>query len=388
MTAVLDVLSFIIGAGLAGLVIYDVFQTVIVPRWTERRWRMGPSAVRRLWPWWRARGLRMSDADKREDFLGAFAPFSLMLILMLWLSSSVLAYGLMLHALRDQMKPHLESWSDAFYAAGVSLLTVGFGDFVGASGAARMVTLCAAASGLAVVALVISWTFSLYASFGRREVQVVTLDARAGAPPSGLMLLETYARLEMRDRLPALFDEWENWAAEVLESHIAYPILPFFRSSHDGESWVSAMGAVLDAATLLLTTVDDGPHGQARLMHGLGAHALLDLSHYFNVPRQGVGGGVGVERMEWNIACRKLEKVGYKLREPESAWQDFSEARATYAENLNGLARLLASPPTQWIGDRSVLPYERHRHTEDAEPQTVGERSTGSPHSTPAISKS
>ena len=196
---------------------------------------------------------------------------ALMMILLCWVASLVFGYGLILHALRGQI-PQLETFGDAFYLAGVGLLTIGFGDIVATGGPARVVLLSAGASGLAIFALVLSLTFSLYGLFTRREVLVLTLDARAGSPPSGLALLETYAQLEMLDELPRFFDAWELWAAEMLDSHLAYPLLPYFRSSHDDLSWVSSLGAVLDAATLLLTTIESGtqcggrPIGAAHLM--------------------------------------------------------------------------------------------------------------------------
>lgn len=227
---------------------------------------------------------------------------------------------------------------------------------------------------------------TLYGLFQRREVLVLTLDARAGSPPSGVTMLETYARMGMLDELPATFREWENWAAEVLESHRAYPVLPYFRSSHDNEAWISALGAVLDAATLMITTVDVGPddgdertteagvhseecerrrlarraRGAAHMMHGLGTHAVLDLGSWFGLPR---GNEPGVEQIEFHLARGRLSKAGYLLREADESWRAFREMRALYATPLNGMARHFATPPTQWIGDRSDISYI-HRHVE------------------------
>src|SRR4029077_1324089 len=142
--------------------------------------------------------------------------------------------------------------------------------------------------GLAVVALVISLTFNLYTSFARREVFVLILDSRAGVPPSGVMMLETFGRYKIIDELAPSFAQFELWTAEMLDSHLAYPILPFFRSSHDGQSWVSALGAVLDAATLLITAAREDPRqalsglragrAGAQMMYSIGCHALVDLT--------------------------------------------------------------------------------------------------------------
>src|SRR5581483_8175090 len=142
--------------------------------------------------------------------------------------------------------------------------------------------------------------FALFAEFQQREVLVVTLSARAGAPPSGVGLLEAYAQDAMVERLADLFADWEVWSARVLESHLSYPILGFFRSTHDNQSWVSALGAALDAATMALTTVEDVPRGPARLMRNVGLHLVEDLAQYYHVE---AGMDPYVERAEFATAC-------------------------------------------------------------------------------------
>lgn len=384
MVATLELLA---GLLVVGVVLYDVFQSVVVPRWTDRTLRLSPLLLDTLWPVWRGIGLRMRSAGRREDFLGTFAPLVLMLVLVAWVLALIGGFGLAAHALRGQFAPPIADLGSALYVVATSLLTIGFGDIVADGGLARCVLLAAGASGLAVVALVISLTFSLYASFQRREVLVLTLDARAGAPPSGVMLLETYAQLGMIEELPATFAAWEIWSAEMLDSHLAYPILPYFRSSHTDESWVSALGAVLDAATLLLTTVEveapfaaerlPGPklQGAAHLMYRLGCHALIDLSHWFRfaLPLHEAAGvdvdraaAAGVERAEFETARRRLADAGFPLRASEAAWRAFAEHRGVYAAALNELAKHFAAPPTQWIGDRSVLADLHHRKARSA----------------------
>ena len=210
--------------------------------------------------------------------------------------------------------------------------------------------LVSAAAGLGIVALVITYLFSLYGAFQRREVLVVTLDSRAGAPPSGVALLETYGQYDMVGDLPALFGAWEVWAAEVLDSHVAYPILGYFRSSHDHESWVSSLGAVLDAATLVLTTIEGVPRGQAKMMYAMGEHLVEDVSHLFGYPDLA---GPGVERVEFDEACSRLRAAGYSIPSADAAWPVFSARRTRYAARLNLLAGFWVSPPSLWIGDRS-----------------------------------
>ena len=183
------------------------------------------------------------------------------------------------------------------------------------------------------------------------------LDARAGAPPSGLTLLETCAGFGSDGELEEIFELWERWAAEVLESHLAYPILLFFRSTHDHESWVSAIGAILDATTLLLTAIEGGPRGQARATRALGSHLVEDIGRSFRfMDRRSDDRGPGIERAEFDDARARLGAAGYALvGDAEAAWAAFARSRAEYADALNALARYLEVPPAQWIGDRSYV---------------------------------
>jgi hypothetical protein len=365
--------ELVAGLMLVAVVLYDVFETVVVPRRTDSKWRLAPPVIVLLWPLWRQIGLRLHPAWRREDFLGTFAPFTIMLVLVIWVLTLVAGYGLVFHALADDFEPRAADYVTAGYAAGTALLTIGFGDVVPVGAAARVLALLAGASGLAVVALVISLTFNLYASFARREVLVLLLDSRAGVPPSGVTLLETYALERIVGQLAALFGQYEAWTAEVLDSHLAYPMLPLFRSSHDGQSWTTALGAVLDAATLLITAVEDPPGAEsdelrvsrvaAKMMYQIGCHALVDLTQVRLVAkRPKTAPQPGVERQEFAAACQRLTKAGYPAPGGDAAWQAFAEHRAAYATRLNALARYLATPPTQWIGDRTILTQRHQPH--------------------------
>ncbi len=251
----MEALELLFGAAIVAVVLSDVFQSVVVPRPTPGAWRPGSIIVRTSWPLWRRLALARRP-ERREQLLGSYAPLVLIALLAVWMFVLILGFGLAFHGLRAEIRPSPADLGAAIYFAGTSLLTIGFGDIVATEGLSRAVAVAAAAAGLGVITLSIAFLFSLFANFQRREALVVTLDARAGAPPSGVRLLETYASADMLGDLGGTFAEWERWTAEVLDSHIAYPILAFFRSTHDNESWISALGAMLDAATLLLTTIE------------------------------------------------------------------------------------------------------------------------------------
>ncbi len=349
----LRVLEAVIGLLLIAIVLYDVFESIILPRPTPSRLRPAAMLVRGGWPLWRAFGEVAKTVDRRERRLGIFAPLVVLVLLGLWIVMLIVGYGLLFDVLAGQLEPSPPDLLTAMYFAAVSLLTIGYGDIVATSGAGRIVAIGAGGSGLAIVAVAAAYLFSLYASFQRREVLVVTLDARAGAPPSGVTLLESCVKFGPDRELARIFSAWEHWSAEVLESHLAYPILVFFRSTHDQESWVAALGALLDAATLVLTTVEDGPTGQAKVMRAIGAHLIEDIAYFF---RFSYPQDPGVERAEFDQARRQLEAAGYRITlDADAAWEKFANLRSDYAGRLNVLARYLSVPPAQWIGDRTLM---------------------------------
>jgi Ion channel len=355
---IFDSLLVLAGILIVAWILWDVFQTVIVPRPTPTRIRLTRYLTRGMWRAWRWRGVHARSVDARERLLGGFAPLLVMALIASWVAFLILGYGVILFGLRGEItgQPGLGT---SVYQAGITVLTIGYGDVVATGALSRLAEICAAGTGLGVVALGITYLFSLYGAFQRREELVTTLDARAGAPPSGVKMLETYARLGLWDDLPRTFAEWEVWEARVLDSQLAYPILNFFRSSHDGESWVSALGAVLDAAVLLSTTVEGGPagravpSGQAIMTIKGGAHLVEDLGQFLGFPDDG---SPMVERTEFDAACARLSAAGLRLRsDTDAAWGRFAGLRSSYASRLNQMAGYLLIPPTQWIGDRSAL---------------------------------
>jgi len=351
--SLLGPLEGVLGLLVVGSVLLDIFYAVVVPRRAPRTTRLSSYVTRWLWRAWVWAGTRLQESGRREGFLGSYGSATVMVLLVGWLAILMVGFGLMLDSLKAQLRPEPESLTSSIYFAGEAMLTIGFGDVVAVEQPARLITLAAGATGLGVFAVVLTFLFSIYGSFQRREVAVVVLEAGAGAPPSGVTLLETYALAGIMADLPRLFEDWQAWAAEVLDSHLAYPILAYFRSSHDNDSWISALGAVMDAATLVLTTLDGGPKGWAKLTQTVGGHCLEDMAQYFRLPDP--RDDPFVDRSEFDEACRRLAAAGLALRPTDEAWARFSHLRSTYAGRVNALAAYFASPPAQWIGDRSPL---------------------------------
>jgi len=353
----MDVVIGLLGLVCLGLVGWDVFQTIVVPRPSPSRLRLARYVVLPAWRAWRAVATRTRTGVARDQLLGLFAPAAAISQLVLWLTVIVVGYGLVLFALRGEISPSPADLGTAMYFAGTSVLTIGYGDIVAGGTLSRLVVLTAGVAGLGVVALVITFLFSLYGSYQRREILVVTLSARAKAPPSAITLLETQARLELVEELPALFAEWERWTAEVLDTHVAYPLLGYFRSSHDETSWISALGAVLDAAALVLTTIRGVPRGQAEITKRVGAHLVEDIGNNLGL----TGDGSVVGRGEFGEAYRRLGAAGYDLEPEEEAWRAFEAARASFAGRLEAIAAYWATPATVWVGQVRVGASAVHR---------------------------
>jgi len=351
----MEAIAFALGLLILVLVFWDVFETVVVPRPTPGWFRIGRYIVRSSWRALRA--LRDGRPERSYDrVFGLFAPAMTVMLLAAWILGLIVGYGLILFALRDELRPVPPDLGSALYFAASSVLTLGYGDIVAVGVPARIAVVTAAVGGLGTVALVVTFLFSLYGSYQRREIQVVALQAAAGGPPSAVTLLETYAQLDLVDRLPDLFRDWQRWAVEVLDSHVAYPLLNFFRSSHDNLSWISALGTVLDAASLVLTTVCDVPRGDAKLTKRVGAHLVEDI--YNAGFRSGSPGKLA--RSDFDAACARLEEAGYVLEARDIAWPKFEAARATYAERLEAMATYLAMPATSWLGDPVALRAPLH----------------------------
>ncbi|MEP6638537.1 MAG: potassium channel family protein [Chloroflexota bacterium] len=351
----MDAVALLLGVFLLTLAYWDLFETVVVPRPTPGYFRISRYLVRGSWR--TIRLVRDGKPDRSYDrVLGLFAPAMTLVLLAAWLVTLIFGYGLILYALRDQLRPMPSELGSTLYYAATSVLTLGFGDFVAVGAPARIVSITAAVSGLGAVALVVTFLFSLYGSYQRREIRVVSLQAAAGAPPSAIALLETYAQLDLRERLPDLFLDWERWAVEVLDSHIAYPLLGFFRSSHDNLSWISALGTMLDASSLVLTTICEVPRGEAKLLKRVGTHLVEDI---YNLGFRG-GEPVTLDRAAFDAACDRLEEAGYRLEPRNLAWPAFEAARSTYAARLEGMAWYWATPATSWLGTTVVLRTPLH----------------------------
>jgi hypothetical protein len=356
MRAALAVSADILGLVVLGVTFYDLFQSVVLPRPSIRKVQLARTVVRPLWRMWKWLLNRGSKIDRSEARLAAFAPIALLTLFLIWGLALITGFALLLDGMADQIRPVPQDFLETFYVSATTLVPLSYGDFVPQQGLVRLVIISESITGVVVAALAITLLFQLYDAFRSREEAVISLDALAGAPPSAVQLLETAAAPTMDGALKETFDEWRRWSAMVLESHLAYPLLVYFRSSHDNEAWINSFGAVMDSAALILSSTDHPAKGAAKLMFTVGNHLVEDLAWVFRLQ---VEPEPIIERSEYAAAVVRLRAAGYDIHDGDQAWEKFSNYRSKYAYALNLMATYLLAPPAQWVGDRSYLPHRQ-----------------------------
>jgi len=184
-------------------------------------------------------------------------------------------------------------------------------------------------------------------AFSRREVSISMLDARAGSPPTAAQLLRRHFGDEDAD-LRVLFRDWERWSAELLESHVSFPVLAYFRSQHDNQSWVAALTAILDVCALVVARIEERPLPTARLTFAMARHAVVDLCAVFRLkptpPPVDRLPPSEEKRLESFVAA-----VGVRFRADEASVAKFRALRAMYEPYVHALSSFLIMPLPEWV---------------------------------------
>jgi hypothetical protein len=269
------------GALLAAAILWDAFETILVPRRIGRRFRLTRFFYLFSWRIWRAIAVRIATPARREAFLGFFGPLSLLLLLVCWAAGLLVAFALMQSAVAAVSAAPARGFLTQLYMSGETFFTLGFGDVTPGTAVGRLLSVLEAGTGFGFLGTVIGYLPTMYGAFAQREVEISLLDARAGSPPTAA---EWLGRLPA-DGAVALSDEmlreWERWAAQLLETHISYPQLAYYRSQHLNQSWLAALTAILDSSALILAGMDGIPSRQAKLTFAMARHALVDITQIF-----------------------------------------------------------------------------------------------------------
>ncbi|WP_035354230.1 potassium channel family protein [Edaphobacter aggregans] len=360
----MHVLALIAGVLCCSAVFVDTFQTIILPRRPRGRFRITRMFFIATWRPWAAFASRAKDAKAREQIYSAYGPLSLILLLFLWAMLLVFGFGLFYYALGSpftdvmgvQSVFGLSEFRTDLYVSGTTLFTLGLGDVVPHSLAARVLIICEAGVGLGFVALVIGYLPVLYQAFSRREVSVALLDARAGSPPTAAELLERHGFEGGEEALIELLAEWERWSAEILESHISYPILCYYRSQHDNQSWLASLVAILDTCALLISVVEGPASRQAQLTFVMARHAVIDLGLVFHVQEQRVWAAQeGKDRLperDFDRLCGMLGEVRLRLCGDKASAERLKTIRALYERHAGALSDYLRMPLPAWVPEK------------------------------------
>ena len=272
----------LIGGVLICVVLLDAFETIVLPRRVARRLRLARLVFRATWQLWSspARGPWRSG-DRREAYLSFYGPFALLLLIGVWATGLIGGFALLLWGLGAQLATTGgdAGFGTALYGSGTTFLTLGLGDVLPYTALGRMLVVLEAGVGFAFLALLISYMPVLNQAFSQREVNVSLLDARAGSPPSAAELLRRHAGEDFTLALAQVLLEWERWSAELLETHLSYPLLAYYRSQHEEQSWLAGLTTILDVASLIIVGMEGAPTRPARLAFAMARHAAADLSH-------------------------------------------------------------------------------------------------------------
>ncbi len=337
-------------------VLWDAFETIILPRRIRRRMRITLAVYRLTWTPWSSLARRMHANGRRETFLSLYGPLALLFLLVIWAVGLVFGFGLMQWALGSALsvpEGHPGFGVD-LYMSGTTFFTLGLGDIVPRSPAARFVTAFEAGTGFGFLALVISYLPILYQAFSRREVSVSLLDARAGSPPSAVEMLRRLGEDAQTDDLNRFLADWERWSAELLESHLSYPSLAYFRSQHENQSWLASLTTILDTCALVLAGVDGITKQQARLTFAMARHAAVDLSQVLGM-RHARFKATRLSPEDQARARELLGSVGMPLREGPEADAKLTKLRTMYEPYVMEIADrlILALPP--WLPPGGTL---------------------------------
>lgn len=338
------VLSFLVGGLLIIGTLADALTALLVPRGATGRLRPTRMFYRVTWVVWRGLARRLKAVRPRETVLSLYGPLSLLTLLSLWLLGLLVGWALVFWPLRAGIDG-ITGYGSIIYYSGTALLTVGFGDITAETTLVRLLTLLTAVTGLGTIALVVSYLPALYGAYSRREARILTLDDPSGDQLHPSTLIGLQAPDGDLIRLYDYLTAWELWTAEVLESHVSYPMLAFFRSQHDGMSWVAAMGVMADTAALLSAIV---PGAELREPYFLYRRARRTLVETYLRLRGEVEPGPTVVKHEFQAAYDRIVELGLPTRPADEAWERFTEYRATYGPTLNHLLDFLALPPGFW----------------------------------------
>jgi len=330
-------------------ILWDSFESVILPRHVRRSYRIARLFYRNAWRTWSFIARRIHNLKLRESYLSYFGPLSLLLLIGFWALALVLAFGMLQWAAGSALAGAGTpvTFRSDLYFSGTTFFTLGLGDVTPQTSLAKVISVAEAGTGFGFLALIISYLPTLYGSFSQREVNISLLDARAGSPPTAAELLRRHGAERIQDdALAGYLRNWETWSGQLMETHLSYPFLCFFRSQHDNQSWVAAFTAVLDTCALLIAYGEGETKWQAQLTFAIARHAVADLTEILSLK----SAAPALDRLPESdlLKMRKLLLDSGVRAGGDSSDEKLKELRVLYEPYLNALSKLLLMPLPTW----------------------------------------
>ncbi len=352
----MQAVATILGIAIALVVLWDAFVTVILPR-TVKRGAGLTSLVYGTFgdvTFWALR--KMKPGGARQLALIAFGPISFILMMAIWAALLIVAVALVLWGLAVPLTTVDPSngLGPYFYYSGVTFFTLGFGDIVPMSSVGRMLAVIEAGMGFGFLAIVISYVPVLYNAFSRREIGLELLDSKAGSDPTAGELLRRHAEAGCMRMLTTLLKEWERWSGELLEAYLSYPVLAYYRSQHDHQSWLRSMTAILDACAIIEGGFEGSPDWerelqfQAKATFAMARHVLVDLAYVLDLPPDDLEND-RCDSETLSTIARQLAAAGVTLDTSQRALDAIHAARRLYEPYSLGLGRGLIIELPEWI---------------------------------------
>lgn len=343
-------LVFLAGVAIVLVILWDGFEAVVLPRRVARRLRLVVLVVRLTWRLWATVARRIAAGNRRETYLSYYGPLQLIILLIIWATGLVFGFGLIHWGLGSQLhdpEGPVSLLTD-LYVSGTTFFTLGLGDVAPRTWSARVVTVIEAGVGFGFLALVVGYLPVFYNTFAQRETHISLLDEWAGSPPTAGALLVRLARDESLAALGPFLEKWEHWCGELLESHLSYPILAYFRSQHGNQSWLAALTMILDACAYVQTSLPEGPRRQAWLTFAMARHAVVDLCQVFDAPPV----PPPADRLPPADVARlhaMVREASLPAQDGDTATRQLADFRRMYEPYLNALSERLLMPLPGWL---------------------------------------
>lgn len=348
---------FVVVASLAlvFVVLWDAFETIVLPRRVTRKIRLSSGYYRATWRPWRDFALLIHKKKRRETLLSIYGPLSLIVLIALWAVGLVFSFAMLNWAAGTTLNVprDTQAFTTDLYVSGTTFFTLGYGDVTPTDSFGRALAVLEAGMGFGVLAIVIGYLPVLYQAFSRRESNISLLDARAGTPPTASELLRRHGRGGSIGELIELLKDWERWAGDLMESHLSYPVLCFFRSQHDNQSWLASLTTILDTCALVMVGIDGATTWQAQLTFAMARHAVVDISQIFN-SSPAAWSDVRLDDEAMARLRAGLAADGVALRDGAEAGEKLASLRRMYEPYVTALARHLEMPLPPWVDTRAA----------------------------------